>query len=265
MKKLEFRYYMKLEFSEEVSEHRFTLRCIPRTTDRQKIERLETDIFPNQFICEQTDSFGNAMIYGYTKEKHERFYFDVRGEAAVGVELFEKEINPQKTGLFKYQTDLTRPGDGLMNYYTSLELKRYEKEKSVKKRAEYIMNCLARDFSYQKGVTGIATTAEDAWNRHQGVCQDYSHIMLSLCRMNGIPCRYVTGMLCGEGMSHAWVEVCENEKWYGIDPTNQMLVEDGHIKISVGRDYNDCIVNQGVFIGTANQKQEILVDVEEMR
>lgn len=281
-RKFKFRYYMKLEFDEPVREHRFTLKCMPQTTDTQEIGHLEMDVFPNRFISEGQDSFGNASVYGYTKEEHDRFYFDVRGTAFLGKEAGEKERKKQRMGLFKYQTPLTVPGEGLKKYHASLGLEQMEhlentcpvpgleertelqeEGKKIVRKANYIMEHLYQDFSYEKGVTEIATTAEAAWNLKQGVCQDYAHIMLSLCRMERIPCRYVTGMIVGEGMSHAWIEVCADDIWFAFDPTNHVVVKDDHIKISIGRDYNDCIVNQGVFTGNAGQKQKIIVNVEE--
>lgn len=88
--------------------------------------------------------------------------------------------------------------------------------------------------------------------------------MLSLCRMLGIPCRYVAGMLIGEGASHAWVEIADNGVWYGLDPTNGTRVSEEHIKISHGRDYADCLINQGVFTGNAVQRQSVSVSVQEV-
>ena len=81
--------------------------------------------------------------------------------------------------------------------------------------------------------------------------------------MAGIQARYAAGMLIGEGLSHAWVEVAQEGRWYGLDPTNGVRVLENHIKISHGRDYGDCLLNQGVFTGTANQQQTVSVTVEE--
>jgi transglutaminase-like putative cysteine protease len=82
--------------------------------------------------------------------------------------------------------------------------------------------------------------------------------------METSPCRYVAGMMMGEGSSHAWVEVWDEEKWIGYDPTNKRLVDDDYIKISNGRDSADCLVNQGIFTGNVAQTQEISVIVEEV-
>ena len=130
-------------------------------------------------------------------------------------------------------------------------------------RACTFMDGLHDRFVYTPGVTDIHTTAEQAMALGQGVCQDYAHILLSLCRMEQIPCRYVVGMLLGEGLSHAWVEIADGERWYALDPTNRLLVDDQHIKISAGRDYTDCTINQGLFVGRTRQTQQAVVSVQE--
>ena len=68
----------------------------------------------------------------------------------------------------------------------------------------------------------------------------------------------------GEGASHAWVEVCDGKEWIALDPTHNRLVDDNYIRISYGRDAQDCTINQGYFYGSAEQTQEIRVVVEEM-
>ena len=110
----------------------------------------------------------------------------------------------------------------------------------------------------------MSTTAEQAWQIGAGVCQDYAHILIALCQMEGIPARYVTGMLIGEGASHAWVEVFAGDRWYPLDPTNDCTVTDSHIKIGTGRDAGDCLINRGIMHGGGTQTQEIRVSVTEM-
>lgn len=95
--------------------------------------------------------------------------------------------------------------------------------------------------------------------------QDYAHIMIALLRHAGIPARYVNGLMIGEGYTHAWVEIYTGEGWYGLDPTNNLHVDDYYIKLAHGRDYKDCILDKGRFLGIAQQKQEIYVKVEEIQ
>lgn len=125
----------------------------------------------------------------------------------------------------------------------------------------FTLKCVPHSDARQE-ITAL-TTAEQAMALGQGVCQDYAHILLSLCRMEQIPCRYAVGMLLGEGLSHAWVEIADGERWYALDPTNRLLVDDQHIKISAGRDYTDCTINQGLFVGRTRQTQQAVVSVQE--
>ncbi len=280
MTRLRFKYYMKLSFSDTVEKHRFSLKCIPKSDVKQRIYITHRDIYPNSFISEDTDSFGNLIIYGYEESKHKYFFFDIEGEAVTGMEAAQgsemyKDGTDPETLLMKYQTAVTMPGDAIRAYYMEIA----EGFKSAGKLGPeygltdaddtvnfglYTMSRLGRDFEYESGVTDIQTTAEDAMRSGKGVCQDYAHIMLSLCRLRRIPCRYVTGMMLGEGESHAWVEVLSGEKWIGMDPTNSQLVGDYYIKIAHGRDYSDCLVNQGLFTGAVRQEQKISVNVEEI-
>ena len=100
---------------------------------------------------------------------------------------------------------------------------------------------------YTPGITTVQTTASEAWAQAAGVCQDFTHVTLSLLRAVGIPARYVSGYLytgsgeVGEtviGESHAWVEVWDG-RWHGLDPTNGRVVGEGHVVVARGRDYAD--------------------------
>ena len=88
--------------------------------------------------------------------------------------------------------------------------------------------------------------------------------MLSLLRMRGVVARYVVGMLIGTGLSHAWIEVLQDGRWVGLDPTHNCLVADRYVKLSHGRDYKDCVVNQGLYRGLATELQGISVAVKEL-
>lgn len=127
-----------------------------------------------------------------------------------------------------------------------------------------MMHRLHADFAYRKAATDVTTTAEQALERGGGVCQDYAQIFLALLRLAGIPARYVTGILEGEGQSHAWVEIALGGYWYGLDPTNDCAVAYAHVKIGSGRDFADCRISQGVFFGAAHQKLSVEALVQEI-
>lgn len=106
---------------------------------------------------------------------------------------------------------------------------------------------------YVGGVTTVATSAADALLLGRGLCQDYSHVMLAICRAAGLPARYVSGHLLGEGGSHAWVEVLLPSAQGGFvavpfDPTNHRRANLSYITIAVGRDYRDVSPTSGTYI-----------------
>lgn len=260
MKTLHFIYKMQLDFDSPITKHRFTIKCTPQSNRRQKITGLRTDVFPKEFLSTDRDSFGNVCVYGYSEHAHDHFSVRIEGQASTGLSHYEMAADEHKLGMYRYITEYTKPGDSLKGYAAQFT---FPERIGNYARALLMMEQLYQDFRYVQGSTDIHTTAEEALTKGEGVCQDYSHILISLCRMKGIPARYVVGMLMGEGLSHAWVEVYENGWWIGLDPTNNLVVEDQHIKISNGRDYKDCSINQGIFTGMAKQKQTASVLVEE--
>ncbi|MBQ3671009.1 MAG: transglutaminase family protein, partial [Treponema sp.] len=111
----------------------------------------------------------------------------------------------------------------------------------------------------------------------KGVCQDYAHLFIALCREAGIVARYVCGMSKGEGATHAWAEffVPDGEfraangqnasgTWYGIDPTRNKFTDDDYVILAVGRDFSDCQVDRGVFCGSVEQRQTVFVKTAEL-
>lgn len=260
MSKLFFDYCMEIKYTVPVGVCNFTIKCIPQTTARQMIGDLKIELYPNVKYQTGTDGFGNTQIYGRVDDSHDRFYFHICGEAEIGQILYEEMANEDQIAIFKYPYNCTVAGDGLKKYYHSIPL---TEEMSDYDKCICIMRRVHEDFGYEANITNMNTTAEEAWSLGKGVCQDYAHIMISLVQMAGIPARYVTGMLSGEGASHAWVEVLWKKKWIGMDPTNNVLIANSHIKIGHGRDASDCLINRGVMKGGGNQTQIISVTVDE--
>jgi transglutaminase-like putative cysteine protease len=118
---------------------------------------------------------------------------------------------------------------------------------------------------YGHGVTNVRTTAAEALALGLGVCQDYAHVMLALCRLCGLPARYVSGHLQGEGGSHAWVEVlAPGEGIVAFDPTNDRRAGPTYLTVAVGRDYADVAPTCGAFSGSGNgtltTRKELVVE-----
>jgi transglutaminase-like putative cysteine protease len=124
--------------------------------------------------------------------------------------------------------------------------------------------------TYRPGSTGVHSTATDAWQAREGVCQDYAHVTLVMLRAIGIPARYASGYLhtrpsadLGEtvaGESHAWVDVWTGG-WWAYDPTNAMPVGPRHVWVATGRDYADVAPLKGIFTGGAGSTPEVSVQL----
>ena len=138
--------------------------------------------------------------------------------------------------------------------------------------ATIIGNCceyIFRNFQYIKGITNVETTVDEILVHKAGVCQDFVHLMLQILRTIGIPGRYVSGYICpnkngmrGEGATHAWVEAfIPGYGWAGIDPTNNVWVTNNHVKLAVGRNFNDCSPIKGTFKGPAVQRLYVYVSI----
>lgn len=124
---------------------------------------------------------------------------------------------------------------------------------------------------YMQGVTGVHSTAAEAWAVRKGVCQDIAHLALGALRHVGIPARYVSGYLhpkpsaeIGEtvaGESHAWVEWFCGDGWRGFDPTNNIDIGDRHVLVGRGRDYNDVPPLRGVYAGPFGSTLFVTVEI----
>ncbi len=275
MEYLKFNYSTTYYFDKPVTTHNFSIKCLPKTSNRQRIDITEKRITSSEYCSDSKDSFGNQMIYGVIEESHTEFNFTITGTAEV--DNSSVETDKELLDLFTVPSKLVEAGPVLLEHINAIKGKC-----SNMNRADICLlvnNYVNQMLEYKQWETDVNTPAEEACSLGHGVCQDYSHIMISILRSMNIPARYVVGMMKGEGFSHAWVEAWLDEGkpewgslspannragWYGFDPTNDKPVDDGYIKISHGRDYADCMVVRGIFLGAATQKQMVLVNVEEL-
>jgi len=140
--------------------------------------------------------------------------------------------------------------------------------------ADRINDWVYQSMTYQYGVTGVRTTAAEALALGSGVCQDYAHVMLAVTRACGLPSRYISGHLLGEGGSHAWVEVVLPTKdgtgdaiASTFDPTHASRGGLNYVTIAVGSDYSDVAPTSGTYLSAASgrlftRKRVTLTDLD---
>ena len=257
IKKYLYNYQTIVHFSSPVTSHFFSLRCMSCVNTCQQIVKRDMFLHPSDYLVYGADAWGNPLQYGRRADAHDAFIFVSSGEARLSPYCIP-ELTPGY--VFRVESALTGLSDSMKAFLSDTGQKKNNELDFALLLAENIYTYMC----YSPGSTQIDTTAIEAFQQRKGVCQDYAHILIAMCRACGIPARYVNGFMQGVGVTHAWVEVLVNGEWRGIDPTNNRLIEYGYIKLAHGRDAMDCRVNRGVFTGNATEQTEIRVIVEEL-
>jgi transglutaminase-like putative cysteine protease len=200
----------------------------------------------------RVDRFGNVIFTVSIREVEEAVDFDVSliVERLPGQGPHVEAATTQALDTYLSPSALTRPDAALRAVAAKLAC-------SGEQGTELAIAVGAwayRRMSYGFDRTGVRTTAAQVLAAGHGVCQDYAHLMLALCRLLGIPARYVSGHLVGEGGTHAWVEVLapgpgptvEVLAW---DPTHDRPADHRYLTVAVGRDYRDVAPVSGTYCG----------------
>ena len=136
--------------------------------------------------------------------------------------------------------------------------------------AQTIMRFIYDNFDYTPDATTVSTVMTEVLAHRRGVCQDFAHVMLGMCRSLKIPARYVSGYLyngpdghlLGSQASHAWCEVfLPGLGWRALDPTNNQFADERYVKVAVGRDYGDIVPVKGTYKGTRSKTMKVSVQV----
>ena len=120
--------------------------------------------------------------------------------------------------------------------------------------ANEICDFVFRALEYSPGATTLKIAASQSFQSRRGVCQDFAHAMIAVCRELKIPARYISGYLPREGAMHAWCEVLLRNEWRGFDPTHKREARGEYVFVASGRDFRDCASHQGSFRGRAQAR-----------
>jgi transglutaminase-like putative cysteine protease len=259
-----------------------TLRLEPRVFPYQKTISAIVRVIPATRLRRFTDLFHNINHHFELSASHTRLEVESRirvhnlplviapfGMEATGREeradpevlertwpfLRESRRVSQEPEIWRQAVDLTHGIDAVFG------------------KAQVLMDWIHGNFEYVPGATGVKAHVKESFSLRRGVCQDFTHIMLAMCRAVGVPARYASGYLyngprdslVGAQASHAWCEVyLPTVGWIGFDPTNNTLADERYVKIAVGRDYDDVAPVVGTYHGTAHCCLEVRVEVEKI-
>jgi len=168
---------------------------------------------------------------------------------------------------FLGQTDLTRPGPAMKKFIRDVGVSGETGLDALHALSRHIRDKV----KYQKGETGVHTTAEQAVEHGKGVCQDHTHIFIGAARAMEVPARYVSGYLMmndriDQEATHAWAEAhIDGLGWVGFDVSNGISPDPRYVRVATGRDYRDASPIKGISFGTASDGLEVTVAVEQQQ
>lgn len=166
---------------------------------------------------------------------------------------------------YRQQTSLTRLTEGLRELAESIVLPTESTIADLHSLSQLIRERVA----YTPGQTGVNTTAGDALENAKGVCQDHSHIFISIAREKGFPARYVSGYLLmddrtSQDASHAWSEVyLDGLGWVGFDVSNGISPDERYVRIAQGSDYSDAAPTKGLTMGAGRENLVVSIQVQQ--
>ncbi|MFI3281383.1 MAG: transglutaminase family protein [Rikenellaceae bacterium] len=255
-KRYKFSYQTIVTYQSMVSVYHFMLRCTPCDQPQQRLKEYQLHLMAPATLRRDVDIFGNVIHYGFLNEMHDIFVVASNGVVECGDYKIE-ESAPKP--LFRVASPLTQADSSISAFNRGVDA-----AGSPLEIAQVLSSAIHHHMSYSAGATSVTTTAAESFAIGAGVCQDFSHILLAMCRERAIFARYVVGFVVGTGETHAWIEVWSDGAWYGVDPTHNRVAEQGYIKLSHGRDAADCSVIRGSKRGMASHTTQIRVVVEEI-
>lgn len=239
-------------------------------------------------LVDRIDHFGNRITWLFFDKAHTKF--EVVSESVVDVQAQpypEPESTPPwemvrdaalvgggedgKASEFRFES----PRVGLLPAARAYVSTSFTPGRPIMSALVDLNDRMFRDFKFKSGVTTIATPIAQVLERREGVCQDFTHLMLSGLRGMGLPARYTSGYIrtkpapgqvrrLGSDQSHAWVGgwLGPGNGWVGLDPTNGVLVGEEHVLLAVGRDFSDISPLRGMILGGGQHTLRVGVDLE---
>jgi transglutaminase-like putative cysteine protease len=253
----------------------------PKSEGAQRLHSFLVSTTPRATMQAYTDHFGNAVYHFDVPGTHQELLI----EAEAQVETVAVPAPPEwiDGSAWNQLEGLSRRGDffDMMTHHGQAHptptLFAFMQEKGLVRTSDpmttmrRLNRTLFESFAYVPSETDVDSPIDIVLGKRKGVCQDFAHVMLAIARHWGIPARYVSGYLftkrdagdrSAADATHAWVEAfLPGPGWVGFDPTNNVLAGERHIRVAVGRDYDDVPPARGVFKGPANSELGVAVSV----
>lgn len=285
----DIRHVTSYSYESSVNFARCSLRLEPKSSDGQELISHSVDIRPRP--TERTarrDFFGTLIESILIETAHRSLRIDSRSRVSVSRNAPARDAQSRPFESIRdaaFEANSLGPASPIGYVFasplvpvqqpvTSYASASFPAGRGVIAGAVDLMHRIRTDFRYDPKATVISTPLKEVFEKRHGVCQDFAHLMIAGLRGLGLPAAYVSGYLRtipppgkprlqGADATHAWVSLwCgEGLGWIGFDPTNDILVENDHIVLAVGRDFSDVSPVDGIIVGSRKQKLNVAVDV----
>lgn len=276
MSKFKVRHVTVYNYETPVRDSANLIMLYPINDEFQRVVSHQLRISGSPAVEIHTDFFSNQIGTFTNTHPHQQLVID----SILEVETFHRELPTSLSSITWEDVEKTHSDWSFLDF---LKQERFDQLESVQalvqsyrtsnllpyELATTLSRYVFESFTYQKGITTVETTIDEIWKLRSGVCQDFAHMLLAMLRLCGIPARYVSGYICpnkkgmrGEGATHAWVEAyLPGFGWLGLDPTNNCIANDTHVRLAVGKNFSDCSPVRGTYRGTSNHTLEVSVVV----
>ncbi len=281
--RFEIRYRTLLTFSDPVVESQNELRAAPMSGPHQSLTSYRIDVSPAAPVMSFLDAWGTRVDAFGVRSPHTSM--EVVATSTV-------ETHPVPVGGSDVPLDaLDEPAliDDHIEYLGTGRHTRFGPQiallagqlragaTDVADLVHSIQTAVAMRLTYERGVTHVGIPIDDVFVLRRGVCQDYAHLAVALCRAAGVPARYVSGYFFSSddteptgptaaavtAQTHAWFEAAiPGHDWLALDPTNGLVVGERHVTIGHGRDYDDVLPFRGSYVGGATSVVEADVELQ---
>ena len=228
--------------------HRLVVVPAARYGDQQLCDH-QLRVSPDAVVARSgLDAFGNRVLEFEAPEIRKEVTFETLTEVervvAKGAPPLMESVNTEH---YLEITPLTKPDKKIRETARALQAEASSEHELASAISRWVHGAMCYGF----GATGVSTPAAQALKTGKGLCQDYAHIMLALCRAAGLRARYVSGHMLAEGGTHAWVEVLlkgeQGACALAFDPTNNRHPGLNYVTVAVGRDYRDVAPTSGSY------------------
>ncbi|MBN9693494.1 MAG: transglutaminase family protein [Verrucomicrobia bacterium] len=268
--RFEILHRTRYSYASPVRESFNEVRLKPVTNEHQTVESFLLKVLPPGRLKHYEDFYKNWVHHFEIPEAHSHLSIEALTRISTRPQALSLDLTPAPMSRLVEAARSERCFDYLQpSRYVDLDpatwrlaLDATAGQTDIWQASVAIMRFLYGHLKYVSNSTHVHTHMSEVLEQRAGVCQDFAHVMLGMCRAVKIPALYVSGYLATECASatHAWVEVfVPGQGWCALDPTHNRAPDETYVKIAVGRDYADVTPVRGHYRGTTERQMEVEV------